>query len=272
MNSQHGCQPGPGRIGRVFWGAAFTAAALALAGCDRLPASAVKQIRQGHDAYQRRNYAAAQQRLSPVISAHASKPDAAEAYYVRGLARLKAGQDGPARKDFLAGLRVTDRPELRALLNAQLGNLAYEANQYESAAGRYRQAQAQLPDRPPTDRVLLRYGISLQRCGRFREAKLVLADLLTRFPTGEAATEARRRAGWVGEHYAIQCGVYSKRANAEASARKLRGKGVDASAWRETRNGSTRYVVRSGRYSRRADAERALPRVRRFISDAFVVP
>ena len=246
--------------------------AITMAGCDRLPASAVKQIRQGHDAYRQQNYVRARHLLSPVISAHPTAPDVGEAYYVRGLARLKGRQVEQARQDFLAGLRVTDRSELRSLLHAQLGNLAYEAGQYESAANHYRRARPDLPDHPPSDRILLRYGIALQRCGRFREGKLVLADLLTRFPSGPAAAEARRRVGWVGDYYSIQCGVYAQQANAEATARRLRAKGVTASAWRETRNGSTRYVVRAGRYARRANAKRALPQVRRVIPDAFVVP
>ena len=241
-------------------------------GCDRLPAPAVTRIRQGHHAYQRGDYARVQRLLSPVIAAHAERPDVGEAYYVRGLARLKAGQAKAAANDFQAALRVADRSELKALLHAQLGNLAFEDGQYESAARHYRRAAPNLPDRSPTDRVLLRYGVSLQRAGRFRQAKLVLADLLTRFSSGPAAAEARRKLTWIGHYYSIQCGVYSNQANAQATARKLRAQGLQASAWRETHNGSTRFVVRAGRYTRRADAERALPNVRQTIPDAFVVP
>lgn len=241
-------------------------------GCDRLPAPAVTRIRQGHRAYRQGDYARAQRLLSPVIAAHADQPDVGEAYYVRGLARLRAGQTKAAANDFQAALRVADRSELKALLHAQLGNLAFEDGQYGSAARHYRRAAPDLPNRSPTDRVLLRYGVSLQRAGRFRQAKLVLADLLTRFSSGSAAAEAHRKLAWIGDHYSIQCGVYSNQANAQATARKLRAQGLEASAWRETHNGSTRYVVRAGRYTRRADAERALPNVRRIIPDAFVVP
>jgi tetratricopeptide (TPR) repeat protein len=246
--------------------------ALATAGCERLPVSTVKQIREGHQAYQQQNYAGAGHRLSAAIASYPSHPDIAEAYYVRGLTRLKGGQTEQARQDFLAGLRLAERPELRALLQAQLGNLAYESGLYEAAVARYRQALHGLPERAPTDRVLLRYGISLQRCGQFREAKLVFADLLTCFPHGAVAADARRRAGWVGDYYAIQCGVYAQQPNAQATARQLRAKGVKASAWRETRNGSIRYVVRAGRYAHRADAERDLAEIQRIIPDAFVVP
>jgi tetratricopeptide (TPR) repeat protein len=269
MNAWHGRQPR-----RAGWQltCCLLGAGFAIAGCDRLPASAVTQIREGHQAYQQQNYAGAQQRLSSVIAAHPTQPDIAEAYYVRGLAALKRGQTEQARQDFLAGMRLVERPDLRALLQAQLGNLAYESGLYEAAVVRYQKAEPDLPERDPTNRILLRYGISLQRCGRFNDAKLVLADLLTRFPHGPVAADARRRAGWVGDHYAIQCGVYARQPNAQSTARQLRSKGVKASAWRETRNGSVRYVVRAGKYARRSDAERALPAIRRIIPDAFVVP
>jgi outer membrane protein assembly factor BamD (BamD/ComL family) len=241
-------------------------------GCDRLPSDAVRQIRQGHGAYQRGDYAGAQQILSPVISRHAGHSDVAEAQYIRGLARVKSDQTEAAQRDFQAALGVAVRPELKGSLYAQLGNLEYEAGRYEAAASQYRRAEPHLDDEPPSDRILLRYGLSLQRCGRFRHAKVVLLDLLDRFPNGPAAAEARRALSHVGNHYSIQCGVYRQQANAKATAGKLRRHGFDASAWRETTNGSRRFVVRSGKYPRRGQAERDLPRIRRIIPDAFVVP
>ena len=108
----------------------------------------------------------------------------------------------------LAALGVVVRPELKGSLYAQLGNLEYEAGRYEAAASQYRRAEPYLDDESPSDRILLRYGLSLQRCGRFRHAKVVLLDLLDRFGTGPAAAEARRALSHVGNHYSIQCGVY----------------------------------------------------------------
>lgn len=241
-------------------------------GCDRLPPGAVQQMRQGHRAYQHGDYARAEQLLSPVISAHAGEADVAEALYVRGLARLKSGQTDGARGDFQAALQVADRPELNGLLCAQLGNLDFEAGRYETATIQYRRAQPYLNDESPADRIMLRYGLSLRRCGRSREGKLVLLDLLSRFPGSSAAAEARRSLSHAGDAYSIQCGTYTMPANAEATAGRLRGQGFDASAWRETADGSTRYVVRSGSYQRRAEAELDLPRIRGVVPDAFIVP
>jgi tetratricopeptide (TPR) repeat protein len=242
-------------------------------GCTRLPASAVRQIGEAHRAYQAGRYAQAQRLVTPVIAKHGDKPDVAEALYVRGLSRLKTGQTVTARADFESALGVADRDELIALLHAQLGNLDYEAGQYQGAIAHFRDAQRLgLPSRPPSDRVLARYADSLQRVGRFREAKTVHARLLVRFPHGQAATQVRQQGTWAKDYYTIQCGVYSKPESARRAAADLGEKGLDASAWREDRNGAVRHVVRTGRYRTHAEATRALAAVRRVVPDAFIVP
>lgn len=245
---------------------------LATAGCERLPGSAVQQVRQAHSAYERRDYVQSERLLTPVIGAYADSPDVAEALYVRGLCRLKQGSTAAARKDFEAAVRRTQRPELRALLHAQLGNLDFEARRYTQAAGHYHVARGDLPERPPTDRVLLRYAECLQRIGKFREAKLVLAELLLDYPRGQVAAQARNKLSGPQDHFAIQCGVYSKSAYAKRAAEKLRKVGVDARAWEQRRNGALRYVVQTGHFRTYAEARQALPRVRAHVADAFIVP
>jgi tetratricopeptide (TPR) repeat protein len=257
-----------------FWTAGIAiAVVVVVAGCTRLPASAMQRIEQGHRAYQAGRYSQSQHMLSPVIAQYRNEPDIAEALYVRGLCRLKTGAADAARNDFKAALRITDRDELRALLHAQLGNLEYEAGRYETAIGHYRAAdRAGLPSQSPSDRVLQRYGESLQHLSRFREAKAVYADLMLRFPRSSAAAEVRRKGSWAKDYYSIQCGVYSKPESAQRAAAGLRQKGIRATAWREERNGSVRHVVRTGQYRTHAEARRALPAVRQVVPDAFIVP
>jgi len=247
-------------------------AALASDGCSRLPDGAVRQINEAHRAYQRRDYPRCERLVSPVIAEHRGQPDTAEAYYLRGLARLRTGRRDAAHGDFQAGRRIADRAELKALLDAQLGNLEYEAGHYQRAAAHYRRAEPGLPATPPTDRLLLRYGISLQRSGHFGEAKQVLAKLLLRFPSGRPAEQARRKVTWPHDYHAIQCGVYAQAASAKSAARRLRDQGVQATNWRETLNGTTRHVVRAGRFRSYAEAHRNLQQIRAVVPDAFVVP
>lgn len=261
--------PGTWRVGVA---AGLAVASLAGSGCYRLPEAAVRQIRHAHQAYRHREYARCERLASPVIAAHATAPDTAEAYYLRGLARLQSDRKQAARTDFERGRRLTDRAELKALLNAQLGNLEYEAERYGRAAGHYRMAEANLPPDPPSDRVLLRYGMSLQRSGRFREGKKVLAKLLLRFPSGRPADQARRKITWPHDYHCVQCGVYSKAETAQAAARRLSDRGVPASSWRQTRNGKTRYVVQAGRYRTYPEARRALEEIRPIVPDAFIMP
>ena len=251
---------------------AVVAVSLVASGCQRLPGPAVRQVRQAHQAYRHRQYARCERLVSPVIAAHATEPDTAEAYYLRGLARLRADRKQAARADFEKGRTIADRAALAALLHAQLGNLEYETGNYERAAAFYRVAEHDLPSRPPSDRVLLRHGISLQRSGQFREAKQVLAGLILRFPSGRPAVEARRKVTWPHDYHCVQCGVYSKAESAQAATRQLGGQGVRATSWRQTRNGKTHYVIRAGRYRTYAQAERGLVNIRPLVPDAFIVP
>lgn len=270
-----GCRWRPVKgVGRTrFWMGAFLVAVMTAAGCTRLPASAVRQICQAHQAYRAGRYTQSQRLATPVIAKYADKPDVAEALYVRGLARLKTGTAPAARADFESALRITDRDELRALLHAQLGNLDYEAGHHQSAIRHYRNAERiGLPPRPPSDRVLARYAESLQRIGNFREARKVHARLLLRFPRSQAAAQVRRTGSWAKDYYSIQCGVYSKPDSARKAAAQLHSRGINASVWREQRNGLVRHVVRSGQYRTHAEATRALPHVRRAAPDAFIVP
>ncbi len=245
---------------------------LICSGCDRLPAAAVKQLRQSHDAYRHKQYSAADRYASRVITTHAASPDTAEAYYLRGLAALRQDRGGNARRDFEAGLRLSDRPELIALLHAQIGNLEFEQQHYEQAVALYRQAEHDLPSNPPSDRILLRYGISLQRTGRFRDARRVFAGVMLNYPGRPAAASAKAKAVWMEDYHSIQCGVFSTEGAARAASKRLRDGGFDASSWRETVNGKRRYVVRAGQYRMYADAKAALAGVRQQVADAFVVP
>ncbi|MCP4247973.1 MAG: tetratricopeptide repeat protein [bacterium] len=241
-------------------------------GCERLPKSAVQQIRQGYRAYGQRQYDRCARLVSPVIAEHATAPDTGEALYLRALCRIQTGRPTEARADLERGLEISDRDELEALIHVQLGNLDYEARHYRTAASHYNRAGDDLPDARPTDRIMLRHGISLQRSNDFRRGKRVLAELLLRFPNGSTAATARRKLAWPHDYHSIQCGVYSKAASARTAARKLRQGGFEAESWQQTSDGRTRYVVHSGKFGSYAEARRGLGRVRAVVPDAFIVP
>jgi tetratricopeptide (TPR) repeat protein len=255
------------------WLPALAAVAATLSGCSQMPGSATKQIREGHLAYNQNQFELSERRLTPIIEQYPDAPETAEALYVRGLARVCRNKSSAAKSDFQAALRLAERPELRTLIQAQLGNLEYEASNYASAVNYYRLCSEDLADRPPSDQILLRYGVSLQRAGDFREGRKVLADLLMRFPHGPASRDARNKIGGAGSQYfSVQCGVFSKESSARELSQRLNGQGISAAAWRESRDGRAQYVVRSGQFRTYAEAEQALGRVRQHVRDAFIIP
>jgi len=251
---------------------AAAVAAAAAGGCERLPVSAVQQIRQANDAYLHGQLTRGEQLLNPVIARYPDQPDVAEAYYLRSLCRTVTDRREEARSDLRTGLGMADRPELVGLMRAQLGNLEYEAGRYDEAARQYSQARPYLPLRPPTDRVLLRYGISLQRSGQYSAARRMLLELLARFPIGPTTNDAQTRLAWPHDFHSVQCGVFTKADSAQAAARDLRDRGLAATSWQERGGENVRYVVRTGRYPTYAEAEAALPQVRALVPDAFIVP
>ena len=107
MDTRQGGRRYPiGRCSSAVW--VMLIAIAAAGGCDRLPASAVKQIREGHQAYRNRQYSQAQRLLSQVIAKHAQAPDTAEAYYVRGLTQIKSERPTLAKEDLEAGSHLAD--------------------------------------------------------------------------------------------------------------------------------------------------------------------
>lgn len=243
-----------------------------LGGCTTLPPPAVERIQKADRAYRDGRYSVAEQLLVPVIETHGDKPDVGEALYVRGLCRLKTKRAAEARADLEKALYLTRRNELVDRLHTQLGNLEFDRERYVPAALFYEQAYDDLPNRPPKDRVGYQYGIALQRCGRFPEAKSVLTDVTTKFPRSSFASQARRKACWPHEYFTIQCGAYRNIGGAHGQAETLQEHGLEALAVPQSAASSKLYVVRVGRYRTYAAARRALPGVQRVQPDAFIIP
>lgn len=243
-----------------------------LAGCQTLPAPAVQRLNEAEGAYRANQFDRTEELCTAVIKAHGDKPDVAEAFYLRGLARLKGREQDGAIRDFETALNKTQRRELRGRAHAQLGNIDFERGRYQQAVVHYAWARDELPDQPPKDRVCLQHGIALQRLGRFRDAQPVLAETFKKFPQSSHAAEARRRHTWPHEFFTIQCGAFSDVARAHQHAARLQAQGVSAVAVPEGEGGSRLYHVRVGRYITYIQAEGALSGVRRGQPDAFILP
>lgn len=250
----------------------IAAVLLAAAGCATLPAGAVRNIDQATSLYRSGRYAEAQHLLDQVTSQHPKARGVGEAYYVRGLCRLKQNQKEQARSDFKSALATSDRPELSGRVNAQLGHLCYLDSDYAQAVTYYERAVNDLPDEPPADEVYFRYGDSLQRTGQWKKARTVLPKVWQLFSGSRMETYARRKFAWPHDYFAIQCGAFRSVARANELAHQLRGQGLSAAVQLNAGSSSAMHTVYVGSFSRYADAERELSRVRAVVGDAIIVP
>lgn len=241
-------------------------------GCTRLPKSAIRQIDQANEAYRVGQYAEAERWATQAIAGHPSHPDVAEALYLRGLSRLRLGRRGEARSDCEDALALCKRRTLAGLLHVQLGHLDFQDGRYGRAAGRYRQALADLPRASRSDEFRYRYGQSLQRSGRFAEAIAVFRRVVAEHPSSRYAVMARRKVAWPHSYFAIQCGAYSDRSRAGAAADALRRRGIASVTVSRGDSASAPYLVHAGRYGAYSAATAALQSIRSIQRDAFVVP
>ena len=214
----------------------------------------------------------AEQAATHVIDTEGGRPGAAEGYYIRACARSQVGRQDEARDDYERAVLLSKRNDLTARARAALGTLAADSGRYQGACEHFEKAVDQLPSRPPLDEILYRYGLSLQRVGRWREGRRVLGQILLKFRGRPVEEAARRLFSWPDDFFAIQFGAFRRRSNAESLAGELRQAGWDASVRTEIRSGHGAYLVRGGRYETYAEARQALDRARVIEPEAFVVP
>lgn len=241
-------------------------------GCNELPASDVRRIKQAHQAYRLARYSESDRLTTAVIRDYSDKPDTAEAYYLRGISRLKQARRLEAEPDLHAALRLCRRRTLEVLLYMQLGNLAFQDGAYRRAAKLYRRAMDDLPSKVAVHEVWYRYGVSLQRSGDFAGARAALRRAMVGRVSSTMRKDAVRKISWKHDYFTVQCGAFSQMRSARAVAETLRRQGIDAVAPRQNEAGSLSYVVHAGRYRDYASARAALPAVRRVQADAFIVP
>ena len=243
-------------IGRCTRAAAL-AALVSAVGCTELSPDAKRLLLTAQERYERRQYREATERANRFLAAHADRPEAAEALYVRGLTRLRQKQREPARSDFRNALARSERDDLTARLQAQLGLFAADDKQWAAAVRHFEFAIDDLPDAAPTGEILYCYGRALQRIGRWPEARIQFAKILHFHRSSPAVKKARRQNSWKQHHFSIQCGAFSSRGRADRDANTLRSDGLSATA----RNDGALWRVYVGQYATYAEATRALPTV-----------
>jgi len=264
---------GCGRL--VGWGALAMVWVLVAAGCSggrSWSGQEFEQLRSIDRAYRVGAFDEAEARSSELIDAFPEDGRTGVALYLRGLSRVRLGRREEARADLLRAMRVSKDAELRASVEVQLANFAFDDERYVEAARLYGRVAAHPPRSVGADRLWFRYGVSLIREGRFAEARGALRRVVASFPKSRFAAIAQRKLAWHRDHFSVQCGAFSEARSAGEAARSLRRAGIEASVSRLGRGQATPFVVHAGRYGTYGAAKNALASIRAQRSDAFIVP
>jgi len=258
---------------QACWAPALTAVALTFfSGCATLPADAVQRIERARKHYQAEQYADAERLVGLVIDGYPETKGVGAAYYLRGMCSYRKKRDPQARSDFHKALETSSDPEVLARANAQLGHIAFQADDYRKAIGHYIEVVKTGGQRPFMDQVYYRYGDSLQKVGQWQAARKIFPKVWKLFPSSKFVPFARRKFAWARNSFAIQCAAFNRSDLAHDFANDLRRKGLDATTDVNLRGARAKHVVHVGRYLSFRDARDDLARVRRVVADAFIVP
>jgi len=233
------------------------------AGCQQLSPEARQQLADGARGYQMSRYSSAKATLSRFIEQYGDAPEVGEAYYLRGLCNLKLRQRSEAQRDFEAAIAKTSRMDVRSRAQASLAVMAYDDGHWARAVRYYQEALPWLEDLQDYDDQLLRYGISLQRTGKWTESARAFAQILQEKPNGSASKTARYMLGWTRSYFTVQCHALSKAQAANNEVVRLRALGLQADQQLDTRNGRALYLVHVGKYATYDEALQAVERIRR---------
>lgn len=254
--------------GRSFW---LGALCLAACGCSSLPPAERDELTYATQAYNKGDISGAAAKLDRIIRDYPNAAEIAEAYYVRGLCRHKAGS-AQAAGDFERAIAKSQRADLTALARASLASVHYGRSDWRRAADLYKQSIPGLPDTPPTDQVLYRAGLAMQRCGQWQDATRQFARILWKFKTSPLVEDASRLATWQHPYFAIQLAAFPRTDSAATAVQDYRARGLEAVQESRPRKDGAMWVVMTGRYGTYTEAQAALGRVRAVQPDAFIIP
>lgn len=245
---------------------------VAVTGCNTLSDQQQLTLTQGEQAFRNKDYAGATRQLSTFLAESKDRPEAARALYVRGMAYALSGHRAEAYTDLRAAARASTDPQLTWQPAAVLGILFFEDENWDAAAQLLSAATTRMPAAAPMDALLFRTGVCYERMGRWAAAQTPFRRIVSQFPGGPYAANAERRVQLQADHFAIQCGVYSRSENANELVATLRQSGLSPSVSVEQRRGTPCYVVLEGRYASYQQANQALARIRGSVPDAVLWP
>lgn len=262
------------RSNRTFVRLAFALGLLAvsLTGCNGLTPQQRQLFDSARSAYSQNQYREAIDSLSAFLQQVDKPPYAVEARYLRGQSYVQVGQRQRGYEDLQAAIQIAQNPKQAWQAHTVLGTLYFEDADWRAAAAQYEAGLPNMPNAPPTDRVLYRLGQCYERTGRWDLARQKFAELVRNFPTSALVEPAKRKLARNAQHFAIQCAVFHGQQNADNFALQLQRKNMDAYTYKELRSPTPVYVVLVGHYSTYEQAELQLGALRAEIPDAVLWP
>lgn len=243
-----------------------------LIGCQGLTGQQRLWLADGERAYQQQRYQRAIWHLTRFVDNAPDLPEIGRALYVRGLAYARSDQRLAARSDLARCVTSAEDPDVQWRAYTVLGTLDFEDRQWANAARSYAAAARVAPKKPPTDIILYRLGLCLERCGRWNAVREPYERIVSEFPTGGAGRDARRRLQIKADYFAVQCGVFAGLKNAENLVTDLGRQSLRARIRREPRNGVFMHVVLVGQYTNYEQALHELARIKGYVPKAVLWP
>lgn len=242
-------------------------------GCSPIPTDRdLKQVVKAESDFRNHRFKEADATLTGFLREFPEHPDSAEAYCLRALCNVELNRKAKAQSDAQWCVRLAKNSTVKANAHATLATLLYETGKTDQALDHYSAALKVLPDKPPADLLRYRYGICLQRAGRWQDARREFASVYQRYPGSDLAPHARRLYSWSVDGYAIQAGAFRESSAASDLNQQLRRSGLPSRVDRIARSGEWLHTVYVGNYTTYREATNALPVVRRVVRDAFVMP
>jgi len=224
----------------------------------------------GYRAYQSGYWQAANDGFTDYLATNRDSPHRSEAYYYRGLARVRLNRRAEAVGDFSTATVSNPHPAIRSLAYAAMGNVYFEDGTDRQAIAAYNASLANPADELQLGRVYLRLATSLQRTGDWAAADGYLAWILKHEPNTPAGEEAARR--YRAGRFSIQTGAYASEARAQQEAGRLRQAGFQPEVDTVTQDRQSLHAVRVGRARTYGEAEALAQRVNQAGFAAMVVP
>ena len=122
-------------------------------------------------------------------------PVAEQRAYDLGLEQFRAGRFGEAIATFQAFIRNFPRSTLVPSAQYWIGNSLYATRDYRGAIAAQRQLLSQHPDSAKASDALLNIATAQSDLGELQAARASLQEVISKYPSSEAATKARQRLG-----------------------------------------------------------------------------